>query len=98
MGRQDLVDLQSLLRVGEDVQESAPQLVGFRRRPLCRHGQILLDTGKAGQRWEAGLLGKPVAGWCALNPGRRLVAGAGCLGTRRSEAGVKHAHIWQGVE
>lgn len=98
MSCQDLVDFQFLLRVREDLQKGFPQLVGFCRRSLCWHGQILLDVGKVGQQWEAGLLRKPVAGWGALNPGWRLVAGAGCLGARDSEAGVKHAHTWQGVE
>lgn len=39
-----------------------------------------------------------MARWGTLNPGWRLVAGAGCLGPRDSEAGVKYAHIWQGIE
>lgn len=98
MCRQYLVDFQSLLGVREDLQKGFPQLAGFRRRPLCRHGHALLHAGKVRQDWKAGLLRKPVAGWGALNPGWRLVTGAGCLGARDSEAGVKHAHVWQSVE
>lgn len=98
MRHQDLVDFQSLLGVGEDLEEGFPQLAGLCRRPLCWHGQVLRDAGEGRQEREAGLRRKPVAGRGSLNPGRRLVAGAGRLGARDSEAGVKHAHGRQGIE
>lgn len=98
MGHQDLVNFQSLLRVREDLKKGFPQLVGFCRRPLCWQGQALCDAGKVRHEREAGLLRKPVAGRGALTPGWRLVAGAGGLCARASEAGVEHAHWWQGIE
>jgi hypothetical protein len=63
---------------------------------LCWHGHILLHTGKVWQEGEVGLLREPGAGRSSLNPGRRLVASAGCLGSRDPEAGVKH--IGQGIK